>query len=548
MENLLARTHNPDVLTCIANLSNDEVFTPPEKASAMLDMVADAWAADHDGASLWANPDATFLDPFTKTGVFLREITRRLVEGLEEQIPDLQERVNHVLTKQVFGIAITELTALMARRSVYCSKRADSEHSICTGFNAPHGNIWFERTEHTWAGGTRESRVDPLSGDEIFVYTNRKCSYCGASESAYGRGEDLETHAYAFIHTDDIKQRVNEIFGADMHFDIVIGNPPYQISDGGHEKSARPIYHMFVEQALALDASYMTMIIPARWFAGGKGLNEFRARMLEDSGIRELHDYPDTEDVFPGVNVRGGICYFLYDSSHTGETRVVTHQSGFADSVAKRPLLEEGASTFVRYNEGIEILRQVQAVEMRDHGRFESFETLVSSRKPFGIPTNEKGAAHHGNGMLKLHTKDGLAYIAKDKVTDKLNLVQAIKILVPYASPGNDSYPHLVLSKPIITHPGEVGTETYLAIGPFDSERIARNVATYMGTTFFRFMLSLLRVSQHVTRGVYHFVPLLDTSIAWTDELLVERYRLSGNQIDYMKRFVKDVAWRGDFE
>ena len=226
METLLAPAHNPDVLTCIANLSNDEVFTPPEIASAMIDMVAEAWAKDHDGENLWANPNVTFLDPFTKTGVFLREITRRLVEGLEAQIPDLQERVNHVLTKQVFGIAITELTALMARRSLYCSKRANSEHSICTAFDTPDGNIWFERTEHTWTDGTRESRVDPLSGDEIFIYTNRKCSYCGASESDYGRGEDLETHAYVFIHTDDIKQRVNEIFGADMHFDIVIGNPP----------------------------------------------------------------------------------------------------------------------------------------------------------------------------------------------------------------------------------------------------------------------------------------------------------------------------------
>ena len=220
MEGLLGRAHNPDVLTCIANLSNDEVFTPPEMASAMLDMVAEAWAADHGGENLWANPDVTFLDPFTKTGVFLREITRRLVEGLEAQIPDLQERVNHVLTKQVYGIAITELTALMARRSLYCSKRANSEHSICTAFDTPDGNIWFERTEHTWTGGTRESRIDPITGDKIFVYTNRKCPYCGAGEKEYGRGEGLETHAYAFIHTDDIKQRINEIFGAAMHFDI----------------------------------------------------------------------------------------------------------------------------------------------------------------------------------------------------------------------------------------------------------------------------------------------------------------------------------------
>lgn len=327
MENLLARTHNPDVLTCIANLSNDEVFTPPEMVNAMLDMVAEAWAADHGGENLWANPDVTFLDPFTKTGVFLREITRRLVEGLEAQIPDLQERVNHVLTKQVYGIAITALTALMARRSVYCSKRADSEHSICTGFDTPDGNIWFERIEHTWTGGTRESRVDPLTGDEIFIYTGRKCSYCGARENDFRRGDDLETHAYAFIHTDDIKQRINEIFGAAMHFDIVIGNPPYQLSDGGFGKSAAPIYHEFVEQAKALDPRYLTMIIPSRWFSGGKGLDDFRDAMLNDDRLRSITDYLNASDVFAGIGLKGGVCYFLWNHDNRGECTLCRNAS-----------------------------------------------------------------------------------------------------------------------------------------------------------------------------------------------------------------------------
>jgi site-specific DNA-methyltransferase (adenine-specific) len=204
---------NPDVLTCIANLSNDEVFTPPEFANRMLDTLADAWAADHGGANLWADKTLRFLDPFTKSGVFLREITKRLTEGLKDEIPDLQARVDHILTRQVFGIAITHLTSLLARRSLYCSKFATGTHSVAKGFAMDAGNIWFDRMEHTWKDG--------------------RCVYCGASRQVFERGEGLETHAYAFIHADNIKIKVAEFFGGDMQFDVIIGNPPYQMTGGG---------------------------------------------------------------------------------------------------------------------------------------------------------------------------------------------------------------------------------------------------------------------------------------------------------------------------
>jgi len=258
------RGHNPDVLTCIANLSNDEVFTPPEFANRMLDTLAEAWAVAHGGANIWADKTVRFLDPCTKSGVFLREITRRLNEGLATEIPDLQKRVDHILTKQVFGIAITHLTSLLARRSVYCSKHAKGKHSIAKSFATDDGNIWFERLEHTWAG--------------------ESCKYCGANQKAMDRGEDLETHAYAFIHTDsdNIKAGVAELFGGKMQFDVIIGNPPYQLSTEGSGKQAIPIYQKFVQQAKALEPRFLSMVIPARWFSGGMGLDDFRESMLTD--------------------------------------------------------------------------------------------------------------------------------------------------------------------------------------------------------------------------------------------------------------------------
>lgn len=320
--------YNPDVLTCIANLSNDEVFTPPLLVNEMLDALGEAWATSNNGANLWADKSVRFLDPFTKSGVFLREITSRLVEGLVEEIPDLQARVDHVLTTQVFGVAITQLTALLARRSVYCSKSANGKHSLVKSFTTEAGNIWFEPVAHSWVGATQFVETADQKGRAIRKGIDGRCEYCGASQRVLERGDGAETHAYAFIHTKDVSATMSEVFGEHMEFDVIVGNPPYQLADGGSGGSAVPIYHKFVDQAKALNPRLLTMVTPSRWFVGGRGLDSFRAAMLEDRRLRVIVDFIRDRDAFPNVNVNGGVNYFLWDRDNPGDCAVTTVSPG----------------------------------------------------------------------------------------------------------------------------------------------------------------------------------------------------------------------------
>lgn len=544
------RGHNPDVLTCIANLSNDEVFTPPEFANQMLDSLAAAWAEANDGEDIWANSHVTFLDPFTKSGVFLREIVRRLTDGLILSIPDLTERVDHILTHQVFGIGITQLTALLARRSVYCSKSANGPNSIAKSFTSEDGNIWFQRTDHTWGGGKRELRVDPQTGAEITVYISRKCVYCGASEDDYARGNDLETHAYAFIHTDDINARIAELFGDKMQFDVIIGNPPYQLDDGGAGSSAQPMYHRFVESAKALDPRYLSLVVPARWYAGGKGLNNFRHEMLNDTRLSVIHDYPNTNDVFPGLNVRGGIMYFLWERDRRGDAFVTNHMNGSDLGAKSRPLLEPGLDTFIRFSTAVDIVKKIVRVETGQDESLslpatKSFAELVSPRKPFGLSTNFSDFSIHATNArdIELCRFGAKGFVSHSQLLEHADWANQWKLFVPYASPGSDDYPHLVLSNPLVAGPNMACTETYLVVGPFSSEAESMNVRAYMRTQLFRFLVLALRASQHVTKRVYRLVPTLDFSVTWDDESLYKRYQLTETEIALIDALVKPVTW-----
>ena len=493
------KNYNPDVLSCLANLSNDEVFTPPTLANQILDMLPD---------EIWHNSQAKFLDPVCKSGVFLREIAKRLIKGLEKEIPDLQERLNHIFTQQLYGIAITDLTSLLSRRSVYCSKTANGKYSVCTTFKDGDGNIRFHEMKHTWKDG--------------------KCIYCGASQSVYDRGDEFESHAYEFIHVDD----PNVIFNK-MKFDVIIGNPPYQLNDGGGTgSSAKPIYDLFIEQAKKLNPRYLCMIIPARWYSGGKGLDDFRICMLHDTHIKELYDFPDSRDCFPDVDIAGGICYFLWHKDYKGPCKVTTIQNGKQNS-DKRYLGE--FEIFVRDNIAIKIIHKIKQQSKL------FLDKMVSQRMPFGLPSNTK---FNQDGDLTLITSTGTGKYKSDDLAFGKGLVNKWKVLLSKASSDHGGQPEKdgkrrIFSRIEVLPPKSICTESYLVIGPFNAEKEAINMVKYLQTKFCRFLVSTTLLTQNITRGKFIFVPQLPMDQIWTDQLLYKQFKLTDEEILYINLHIK---------
>ena len=510
MSDLYIQTYNPDVLSCIANLSSDEVFTPPELANEMLDMLPE---------EIWQDSSATFLDPACKSGVFLREIAKRLIDGLENEFPDLDERLDHIFKKQIFGVAITELTSLLSRRSVYCSKYPQSKYSVVE-FDNPEGNIRYRHIDHDWYAG--------------------RCRYCGASQKEYERDATLETHAYELIHLDNPE----ELYP--MKFDVIVGNPPYQLSTGRSDSSqAKPVYNKFIEQAIKLNPRYLTMIVPSRWMNGGFGLDRFRTMMLNDERISVIHDYQDSTECFPGVDISGGICFFLWDRHHVGDCKVISHEGNQKVSAAQRPLLEAKCETFIRFNEAIPILHKVRQLGER------SFSELVSPRDPFGLNYFEDGRERmfkkighepikNGIGIYYYGwQKDGIGCIDRNLVTTNKSLVSKWKVYISKAYGERGSYPYLILGKPFIGEPETCSNMTYLAIGGFETREEAENVAAYMRTRFFRFLVCLLKSTQDAYKKVYSFVPIQDFKTRWTDDDLYKKYGIDEAEIEFIESKIR---------
>ena len=506
MNDFSANTYNPDVLSCLANLSNDEVFTPPNIVNKMLDMLPQ---------ELFSDKNTTFLDPACKSGVFLREIAKRLIVGLESKIPDLQKRIDHIFHKQLFGIAITEMTSLLSRRSVYCSKYPNGNYSI-TKFDNAEGNIRFKKIKHVWSG--------------------EKCAFCGASKDEYDRDDELETHAYEFIHIN----KPEGIF--DMKFDVIIGNPPYQLSDGGGTgSSAMSLYNRFVEQAQKLNPRFLSMIIPARWYSGGKGLDSFRDNMLKDKRIRVLYDYVDSRDCFPGVDVAGGICFFLWDRDNRGSCQITSTNK---ERITSRERNLDEFDSFIRDNTAIDVVHKV----MQNTNDF--LETIVSSRKPFGIESKEKALS---NGDLILYASTGDGKVSSKKVTANKDLIGKWKILLSKTSNDHAGQPdkegkRRIFSRIEVMPPQSVCTESYLIIGGFDYEKEAKNLAIYLRTKFCRFLVATVLLTQNITKSKFAFVPIQDFSESWTDEKLYAKYGLTKDEIAFIESMIRpmDLGGGGD--
>ena len=506
------KNYNPDILETIANLSNDEVFTPPKLANEILDLLPE---------EVWSNPNLTFLDPAVKTGIFLREVTSRLIDGLADQIPDLQERVNHILTKQVFGIGITELTTLMARRTVYCSITANGPYSICTEFDNEKGNIIFPDTEHTWD-------------------KNGRCEYCGANKESYGSGANRESYAYPFIHDNFEKE-----FG-NMKFDVIIGNPPYQLETGGGDSQATPLYNKFIMKAISLNPRFLTMIIPSRWMVGGMGLNDFREFMINENKITKMIDYENSQELFPEVGVNGGICYFLRDSEHEGKAEYIYNTKDGQSIKSSRFLSNDFSSYVIRNFKHYKIIEKTFPMCSED-----KFENIILARNPFSLNTDlfNKPNKYKGihlldrekSGYCKIYgmydRKRDIRYINKSSVVKNKASLDKFKILFPGAM-GTDT---TLLPNIILGYPGEVCTETFLVVGSFDKEEEMLNCVSYMNTKFFRALFNFNKYSFVFTKRTFSLIPLQDFSKPWTDEELYKKYKLTQEEIDYIEETIEPM-------
>ena len=496
----------PDILEVIADLSNDEVFTPPRLANQVLDLLP---------PEVWTNPDLKFLDPGTKTGVFLREVTRRLMDGLKDAFPDEQKRLEHVLKEMVWGVAITELTSLMSRRTLYCSKDASGEHSVVR-FPKPGGNIWFNTVEHTFVKG--------------------RCKECNASKELEREGRD--NYAYAFIHENGRAYLEKEL---PMKFDVIVGNPPYQMDGGAGGTSASPLYDVFVEQAKSLNPDYLSMIIPSRWMAGGRGLEEFRENMLTDGKVTHLVDYPNTKDIFPGVDIKGGVCYFLWRSTHNGKAKMTIIRGDEKFGPVTRDLGE--FDVLVRDGRALDILHQVKNKQEK------TIESMISGNTPFGLATNFKGYSKTATGAkdeIKIYLfgegKRSEGFAPDSSVNKNRALISEWKVLLPAAYGAGETVPHQILGQSIISEPKSACTQTYLTFGPFENRSQAENAQKYLNTRVARFLVSLRKISQDAQASVYSWVPVQDWNTPWTDELLIERYGISDSQWTYIQSMVREMS------
>ena len=518
-----------DILNMLNSISNFEIFTPFEITQSMIELLP---------VEVFKKPEYKFLDPCVKSGIFLREIIYKLDEhlprkmhtdldsGIEYDLSDKKERTTHILRNMIYGIAISELTAYVARRTLYGVMEANKDKID----EYLKSRIILNRNES--AG---DDDLNAYYDCNIFNTKDRK-GFESEGNIFYPVNEttiDTEDAHYPFIDKTNHKI-INKIKEGEMKFDVIIGNPPYQSSDGGHGASATPIYHKFVENSKRLNPKYISFIIPARWYSGGKGLDNFRRNMLKDTSIKKLIDYSNSKDCFPNVDIKGGVCYFLWDKNYNGKCEIINKFPN--DEEVKYRYLNQFNIFFIRQNKSVDILEKILKKESN------SISKKISPRKPFGLPTNFKNYTTKKNeGHYKIYGNKKISYVDKKIIPKIHESFKYWKVLLPYASDGSGAYPIIVLGKPIISEPYSICTETYLVTSFFKTKEEAINFASYLKTKTVRFLISLLKNTQHFTREKALFVPDLEMNILWTDQILYEYFELTKEEIKYIEETIKPM-------
>ena len=495
-----------------------EVLTADREVGAMLDLVKqEAYRVD-----------SRFLEPACGDGNFLAEILRRKLKAAKKlavtsdgKKPLLSgfERQSLTAAASIYGVDLLTDNVLACRERLYdiwdseyravCKAEAGEACRKAVRLILEHNIICGNTLSQHTADENANDREEPI----VF------------SRWTFDTGMRREEHRF------DMLLQGRDIFT----FDVIVGNPPYQLSDGGNGASAKPIYHLFVEQAKKLQPRYLTMIVPARWYAGGKGLDKFRDSMLRDRRISQIHDFVNASDCFSGVEIKGGVCYFLWENGREGDCRVFTHKGNDIVSEMSRPLLEKGGNTFIRFNEAIRILRKVQA-----KGE-DTFDGLVSARKPFGLPSNFRDYRKSGSARdnIYIYAQKDRGFVSESQILKNQDWIGNWKVYIPEAIGAGKMQTDVV--RPIVGGPGTVCSETYVVAGPYDDEETAKNVEAYVKTRFFHFMLGLKKITQHTTSKTYAFVPVQDFSRAWTDSELYGKYGLTEAEIG----FIEASVWRG---
>lgn len=327
-----------------------------------------------------------------------------------------------------------------------------------------------------------------------------------------------------------------------MKFDVIIGNPPYQLETGSSSKQAKPIYHLFVEQAKKLNPRFLSMIVPARWYAGGMGMDSFRANMLNDNKIRYLVDYPNAKDCFSGLSISGGVCYFLWDRDYKGKCQFTTVMEG-KENTAVRSLDE--FSTLVRYNQAVNIIHKMKGEK--------KLSDIVSPISPFGLATKERGIGNRTDVQnVKLYSSEGQGYISRNSIPKGKEWLDSYKVMVSQTSaehagePSKDGKYRVLTSSMQVLAPQEICTHSYLVIGSFASRKTAENLLSYLKTSFVRFLVLQALTSIHLTKTTFAFVPMQDFSKPWTDEELYQKYGLTEEEIAFIESMIKPMELGGE--